>query len=166
LKYHGYCNIDFKLIELTTADKTLSGVVDISRDFLGEDMPSIQGFPIRRRPEGYNGPEISFNSLLYYLQAPNAEISATDVFIRGHRGVLKLIKHTDKVFLWRFSHAQGEYSPSFMGHQNKIQDDKGYGPLDYNTLENGRHIIGEREDATALVAGMYQIVLTFELRVD
>jgi hypothetical protein len=165
LKSQSYCNIDFELVELETADKTLPMVLNISRDLLGENILSIQGFPIRRRPEGYNGLELSFNSLLYYLQAPNAEMSATDVFVKGLRGVLKLVKHTDKVFLWRFGHSLGD-SPYYMDHQNKVQNDKGYGPLDDHILEDGRHIIDVYGDIAAPVAGMYQTVLTLELRVD
>jgi hypothetical protein len=166
LKYYGYCDINFNLVELGTSDKTLPGVLNISRDFLGENILSIQGFPIRRRPEGYNGLELSFNNLLHYLQAPNAEISATDVFVKGLRGVLKLIKHTDKVFLWRFGHSLGDCSLYYMDHQNRVQNDKDYGPLDYHILENGRHIIDECGDTAAPVAGMYQTVLTLEPRVD
>jgi hypothetical protein len=147
LKYKGYCNFNFTVTPMPTSDESLPVVQNFSRDFLGENS-IILGFPIRRRPEGYPGLELSFDTLLRYLHAPKAKIFDRDVFIRGQKRVLKLIKHTDNVFLWRSDHSLANYSSYCKaGH---AQD---YSSLDYRALVAGRHILGKCADAAAPTDG-------------
>jgi hypothetical protein len=158
LKYKGYCNINFELTQLGTSGESVPGLLNLSRDILGENI-LILGFPIPRRPEGYTGLELSFNSLLCYLQTPKAEISALDVFIKGPKGTLKLIEHTDNVFLWRFDYSLAGCSSYCANHQSKFQVDKSHGPLDHHVLEAGRHIISKCADDAAPAEGVYKPVL-------
>lgn len=143
LKYKGYCNFNFKVTPLPTSDESLPGIQNFSRDLLGENS-IILGFPIRRRPEGYPGLELSFDTLLRYLQAPKAEIFDRDVFIGGPKRVLKLIKHTDNVFLWRPDHSLANYSSCC-----KASYTEDYSSLDYRALEAGRHILSKYADDAA-----------------
>lgn len=159
LEYKGRCNFDFELTQLGNSDESSPGIQNFSRDLLGENA-IILGFPIRRRPEGYPGLELSFDTLLLYLEAPKAEIFILDVFIKGSRTVLKLIKHTEDVFLWRLDHSLADYSsccPDY--HSNEIAYED-YSSLDYHALEAGRHILSKCADNAASPKGMYRVVLT------
>jgi hypothetical protein len=159
LEYKGRCNFGFKLTQLGTSDKSFPGIQNFSRDLLGENA-IILGFPIRRRPEGYPGLELSFDTLLLYLEAPKAEIFVLDVFIKGSRRVLKLIKHTEDVFLWRLDHSLADYSSCCPDHHSKAIAYEDYRSLDHYDLEAGRHILSKCADDAAPPKGMYQAVLT------
>jgi hypothetical protein len=159
MKYKGYCKLGFELKELGTSDESVPGVQNFSRDLLDENA-LVLGFPIRRRPEGYPGLELSFDTLLHYLQAKKAEIFLCDVFIKGPNRVLKLIKHIDDIFLWQLDHSLADNSlccPDERSRAIAIQD---YSFLDHHTLEVGRHILSKCADDVAPAKGTYQVVLT------
>jgi hypothetical protein len=157
-KYRGYCNFGFELTQREISDESLPGIQNFSRDLLGENA-IILGFPIRRRPEGYPGLELSFDTLLLYLEAPKAEIFVLDVFIKGPRRMLKLIKHTEDVFLWRLDHSLADYSSCCTDHLSKALSCKDYSYLDHHALEAGRHILSKCADDAAPPKGMYRAVL-------
>ncbi|PQE04295.1 Het and ankyrin domain protein [Rutstroemia sp. NJR-2017a BBW] len=145
MKYKGYCNLDLELTELGTSDESVPGVQNFSRDLLGENA-LVLGFPIRGRPEGYPGLEVSFDTLLHYLQATKAEIFGCNVLIKGPNRVLKLIKHIDDIFFWQLDHSLADYSlccPDKRSRTIAIQD---YSSLDHYTLEVGRHILSKCAD--------------------
>ncbi|KAH7370148.1 hypothetical protein BKA65DRAFT_12028 [Rhexocercosporidium sp. MPI-PUGE-AT-0058] len=148
LKYRGLCSFDFELTQLGTENESLPGIQNFSRDMLGENT-IILGFPIRRRPEGYAGLEVSFRTLLLYLQVSKAEIFVLDVFIKGPNRVLELIKHTDDVFLWRLDHSLADYSSCCQETRSKAIAIKDYSSLSYHTLEAGRHILSKCADDSA-----------------
>ncbi len=147
LKCKGYCNFNFTVTPLPTSDESLPGIQNFSRDLLGKNS-IILGFPIRRRPEGYPGLELSFDTLLRYLQAPKAEIFDRGVFIEGPKRVLKLIKHTDNVFLWRPDHSLANCCSCC-----KASYAEDYSSLDYRALEAGRHILYKCADDAAPADG-------------
>jgi hypothetical protein len=154
LQYNAYCSFNFELTNLKESDESLPGIQHISRDLLGEST-IILGFPIRRRPEGYPGLELSFDTLLLYLEAPKAEIFVLDVFIKGPRRVLKLIKHTDDLFLWQLDHSLADYDSCCPDHHKKTIVHEDYSSLDYHALEAGRHILSKCADNAAPAEGMY-----------
>lgn len=158
LKYKGYCSFNFELTRLGTWNESLPGLQNFSRDLLGENT-IILGFPIRRRPEGYPGLEVSFGTLLLYLQASKAEIFVFDVFIKGPKRVLKLIKHTNDVFLWRLDHSLADHSSCCPEKRSKAIAIKDYSSLDYHALEAGRHILSKCADDSAPTEGVYHGVL-------
>jgi hypothetical protein len=159
LKCKAYCSLNFELTQLGLADESLPGIQNFSRDLLGENT-IILGFPIRRRPEGLPGLELSFDVLLLYLQAPKAEIFALDVFIRGPKRVLKLIKHIDGVFLWRLDHSLADYSSCCPAYYNKARGNVDFSSLDHRALEAGRHILSKCADDFAPPEGVYDGLLT------
>jgi len=158
-KYRGYCNFRFELTQLGTSDESLPGIQNFSRDLLRENA-IILGFPIRRRPEGYPGLELSFETLLLYLEAPKAEIFVLDVFIKGPKRVLKLIKHLGNVFLWWLDHSLADYSSCCPDRRSKAITYEDYSYLNHYTLEAGRHILSKCADDLAPPKGIYQAVLT------
>jgi len=158
-KYKGYCNFDFDHTQTATLDEPLPGIQSVIRDLLGETT-IILGFPIRRRPEGYPGLELSFDALLLYLQASKAEIFVLDVFIKGPKRVLKLFKHSGDVFLWRLDHSLAKYSSYCSASRSEATALEDYSSLNHHALEYGRHILSKCEANAAPAKGMYQAVLT------
>jgi hypothetical protein len=153
LKYKGYCSFDFDLTQTATSDESLPEIQSITRDLLGETA-IILGFPIRRRPEGYPGLELSFDALLLFLQAPKAEILIQDVFIKGQNRVLRLIKHSGNVFLWQLDHSLANYSSYCSASCSKAITLEDYSSLNHHTLEDGRHILSKCEADAAPAKGM------------
>jgi hypothetical protein len=154
LKYNGYCSFTFELTRLGTWNESLPGIQNFSRDLLRENT-IILGFPIRRRPEGYPGLEVSFSTLLLYLQASKAEIFVSNVFIKGPNRVLKLVKHTGDIFLWQLDHSLADYSLCCQEKRSKAIAVKDYSSLDYYALEAGRHVLSKCADDSAPTEGVY-----------
>ncbi|KAH6696440.1 hypothetical protein BKA61DRAFT_252267, partial [Leptodontidium sp. MPI-SDFR-AT-0119] len=155
LKYKGCCSFNFELTRLGTWNESLPGIQNFSRDLL-EENTIILGFPIRRRPEGYLGLEVSFGTLLLYLQASKAEIFVLDVFIKGPKRVLKLIKHTDDIFLWQLDHSLADYSSCCQAKCSEAIAIKDYSALGYHALEAGRHILNKYADDSAPIEDPYK----------
>ena len=158
-KYRAYYKFHFEFIQLGAFNESLLGIQNFSPDLLRKNT-IIQGFPIRRRPDGYPRLELSFETLLLYIETPIAEILVLDVFIKGPKGVLKLVKHFDNVFLWRLDHSLADYSLYCPDHYNKAIAYKDYSYLSYSNLEAGRHILSKCADNLPPLKGIYQTVLT------
>lgn len=158
LKRKAYCGVHFELTQLGAADESLPGTQNFSRDLLGENT-TILGFPIRKRPKDFLGLELSFDTLLFYLQAPKAEIFALDVFIKGPKRVLKLIKHLDGIFLWQLDHSLADYSLCCPIYNSKSRWNVELSSLDHRALEAGRHILSKCADNLTPSEGVYDAVL-------
>ncbi|PMD33002.1 hypothetical protein L207DRAFT_639741 [Hyaloscypha variabilis F] len=156
MKYKGNYKFTFELMHIAAPDESLPGVQNFDRDLLGENT-IILGFPILRRPEGYPGLELPFDTLLHYLQAPKAEIFVQDVFIKGPNRVLTLVKHTDDVFLWRLDHSLANYSLCCPDKRSRAIVYEDYSSLNHHTLEASRHILSKCADDAAPIEDPHRI---------
>lgn len=152
IKYTGHCNINFELAQLGASDELLLGIQTFSRDLL-EANTLIIGFPIRRRPEGYPGLELSFDTLLRFLQTSKAELSSPFTVIEGSQNTAILVKYADDVFHWKVGHPKTGCPSCWAEHFVNFED---FGRLG---LECGRHIISDCASDKALVEGMHDQLL-------
>jgi hypothetical protein len=155
-----YCDINIEVASLDNNSYcSLPATYNRSSDVIGKKC-FIQGFPIRRRPEGYIGLELSYAALLYSLQTEKATILEGQAVIRGGERTLKLVKHTDDVFLWHLLRPLVNDCSCPVECYSKDDFDQIYGALDDQVFEAGRHILSECANDIALVEGMYQVVFT------
>lgn len=153
--YKVYCNINFRFTKPENSDELLLGTQSVGRKLLREST-LILGFPILRRPEGYSGLELSFNTLLSFLQAPRAELSPNQVSIKGLKNTLMLIKYTKDMFLWKLDHSSADFSSCCAERCFNVDVEEGRGSLDYHALETGRHIISQCTDDATFVESVYK----------
>ncbi|KAE9362873.1 hypothetical protein N431DRAFT_424261, partial [Stipitochalara longipes BDJ] len=157
---HKY-NCDIGL-EITSSDDSNCSLP--AKHNLGQDVIRtkclIQGFPIRRRPEGYAGLEVSYGVLLCSLQARNAIILEGQTVVIGQEKALKLVKQTDDVFLWHLLQPLFNDCSCRVEGCSEDDSDQVYDNLDLGLLEAGRHILGECKNDTILMEGMTQGRLT------
>jgi hypothetical protein len=145
-KHIGYCEFDFEFTQPDTSDHSLLRIQNLTKEFAG-GKATIQGFPIRRRPDGYLGLEFSFSTLLLYFDASGAEIYGKDVLVKGLERVLKLVKHTEDIFLWQLDSLLIYFVPCLEDQHNQ----ETY--LDHHSLENGRHFLDEHTYDAAFAKG-------------
>jgi hypothetical protein len=107
---------------------------------IGESV-LILGFPIARRPDPCPGLELSFHSLLCFLEAKNTTITDGQVILKGPERALQLMKHSDNIFLWHPRHAPDEVCSCCKDHHIKVNVGIPSGPIDFNILNAGRHIL-------------------------
>ncbi|CZR67884.1 uncharacterized protein PAC_17783 [Phialocephala subalpina] len=140
LKCKGYCDIGFEVAQLDISNYSLPRIQNRRQGSIGENN-LILGFPIRRRPEGYPGLEVTFNTLLYSLQATRAILLKGQVVIKGRERRLKLVKRKDDVFLWHLLHPLADDCSCWVDRYDKVYVSKTYDPLHRHGLEAGRHIL-------------------------
>ena len=158
---HKYnCDIDLEVTSFDDSNCSLPATHNVSRDMIGTKC-LIKGFPIPRRPEGYTGFEVSYNVLLCSLRARNATILEGQTVITGEERGLKLVKHTDNVFLWHLLQSLVNDCSCRMECYSKDDSDQVYGKLDLRHFEAGRHILGECTNNVILMEGMNQSTFTW-----
>jgi hypothetical protein len=159
LKYKGNCDIGFEFAKLETSNYSLPRIKNREQGSVGENG-LILGFPIRRRPEGYPGLEVSFGTLLYSLQATNAILLEGNVVIKGLERRLKLVKYRNSVFLWHLLHPLADECSCWVDHHDKTRVNKTYDFLDLHGLEVSRHILSTCADDHVFAKGVYYGVLS------
>lgn len=164
IKYKGHCNINFEFTRQGASDNSLPGTLNFGQELLRRST-LVVGFPIRRRPEGYSGLELSFDALLGFLQASRAELSPTHAFVKGPKNTLVLIKHTENMFLWKLDPSSMDYSLSCAGRCVNADVEEGSDPLEYHVLEIGRHVISQRSGDTVPSKCAYIPLLNQELTI-
>lgn len=138
IKYNDSCNIKFELTQLRSSEDFLPVMQNLGRVYTGGSI-FIQGFPIRRRPEGYPGVELSFDSLLCSLRVSKAGLCNDDS--NEQPTMLKLVKRTQNVFLWLSDRPSVDSSSCCTEHQQKLYIGAVFGPLNHHVLKAGRHIL-------------------------
>ena len=154
---HKY-NFDIEL-EVTSLDDSscsMPAMHNLIQDVIGSKC-FIQDFPARGRPAGYGGLEVSYDILLRSLQAKNASMVEGQTFIIGHEKAIKLVKHTDDVFMWHLLRPLANNCSCWLSCGSKDDLNQVYDNLqnlDLRDLEAGRHILGECINDITLLEGM------------
>ncbi|KIW19068.1 hypothetical protein PV08_03358 [Exophiala spinifera] len=97
----------------------------------------ITGFPVSRRPNGYPGLEVSFETLLSLLGADEASHNHGFIMVNGRKTTLCLIKCTGNIHLWHPFHNSLNLYPSCGNGPAETYS----GNFDLRRLETGRHIL-------------------------
>lgn len=119
-------------------ERSVSKAGEYCQGLVGKSV-LILGFPITRRPEGYSGLEVSFETLLKLLEAKEASLKNGMVVVKGRKATLWLAKHTDAVYLWHHFYELTENGTACMdGCTGRYHDG-----IDLRSLEIGRHILGK-----------------------
>ena len=138
-KHKGHCDIYFEISQPEILTDSLSGLQSL---FLGR----IAGFPIRQRPEGFPGVEVSFRTLLRSAQAERAIISEDQISVNGKEKGWKLAKRKDYVFLWHMIQPLADDCSCWTDCNGKENVDQTFSLLDQAVLEAGRHILSNCSD--------------------
>lgn len=136
------CSIKFNLQKMDTWDKSPLQVQYFRREFL-KSSTLVLGFPIRKRPEGYPGLELTFETMMDYLGTTQNRILPPYFCIKGRTGRLLLIKHKEGIFLWRFDNPSTGHFSSLPDYDTHLNVEINHASIDYSVLVGGRHIICE-----------------------
>ncbi|RFU34109.1 hypothetical protein B7463_g2198, partial [Scytalidium lignicola] len=140
-KYKGHCDIGLDIAEppVNPGDSKVR-VQNDWQDLIGESI-IIVGFPISRRPENYLGLEISYDILLYFLQACKTTTVDGLILIKGTKRALKLVKRSGDVFLWHLLPTSKSPPSCCVDHVVEDTVSLPYHPIDLKSLNTSRHII-------------------------
>lgn len=97
--YRGRCEVALHMTHMSRFESFLPGMQNSWQAVVGR-YTLIEGFPISRRLEGYPGLEVSWNMLLYLMQAQELCILGEHISIKGPEKTVKLAKQTSKICLW------------------------------------------------------------------
>jgi hypothetical protein len=149
--YQNHYKIGVNFSSPITFEDSVPDKQKYGQDLVGESI-LISGFPISRRPDGYPGLEVSFETLLSLLEADTASLNGGLITVKGRKTTLWLTKHTRNVYFWRQLDDSTDTGPACVDDNVSRYHDS----VDLHSLEIGRHILSKcQEVQTATAKGKY-----------
>lgn len=129
--YRGQCDVVLHITHMSGFQSFLPRIQNSWQAVVGR-YTLIEGFPISRRLEGYPGLEVSWNMLLYLMQAPELCLLGEHISLKGPEKTVKLAKQTGNICLWHPVDSTTQ----------RCFCDRIFTRGDISSLESKRHILG------------------------